>query len=386
MNQELTLDVRVEGLDKAALDLQKFMQLSNIGDIGIAPNFSINQMRNPMQDQFPLVNWLMSTSASAQLRNAATQGLAQVHKDAKTGEWMLMLPYSYGTLPPQDTTGACCWLPLDLAKCADEVPLRLLCLKDCENIMDNFINANRYPGANDMVTYFQNQGESVKAARVRMAKLSMAFFTARNIVLGVTSAGTDVLKPFHGLMEIMEQPSVLKILGANVLGAFDSLWCRLQVLGAGNNFVIAVHPLVKQGIDSLVVPGRFNQLPAGWARNGEALSFHGIQIIEDKLVPVDVAKGTGEAWILSSDSTGVYMGSSLAPTDNFVKHGFTSTDDPAQGCATECDFYYNYGAAFNTNTNHLAVITDIPFSANCTGSALQGLDDLIQPNTLIPMG
>ena len=374
----------VKELQAASVDHEKVLKQmsSNIGDVGISVDFSQNTLRNPMQNNHPLLAWLMNTTMSTMARNSRNRGLSSIHKD-ENGDWQLMLPFSVYTLPPTDTQGACCWVPFDIAKCGGLVPLHMLCLKDCENIMDSLINMNRVGGGTDLIGQFLRQGETVQAARRRMARMSMSFFTARNVILGVSNAGTDVLKPFHGLLEVMEDVSVVKILGTDPLAAFDSLYCRLQVLGAGN-YAIAVHPLTYQGIAAMVQPGRFDRLPDGWTRSGDTIRFRGIQFIQDKAVPVDLTGGVGEAWILDGETTGMYLATDLSPTDNFVRHGFASTDDPAQGCASECDFYYNLGAAFNNNPNRLAVITDIPLSANCLGTSLQGLDGLITPNTLVP--
>lgn len=378
------LALETKQLDAVAKNVTDILKLSsNIGDIGMAPDFSNNSLRNPLQNDFPLVNWLLSTPFSATMRNASRRGLGQIHKNSD-GDWVVMFPFTVGTLPPTDTTGACCWVPLDIAKCGGTAPLRLLCLKDCDSIMNNLINQNRYPGSNDLIGYLQREGESVKEARKRMARLSMAFFTAYNMILGTTTAGTDILKPFHGLLEVMESPDVTPMYGANPLAVFDSLWCRLQILGAGN-YAIAVHPLTYMGIASTVQPGRFNELPAGWTKSGDEIRFNGIGFIQDTRVPIDLTAGTGEAWVLDGNVLAAFMGTDLMPADSFTRHGSTSTDNPDEGCASECDFYYNYGSVFTSNPNRLTLITDIPLSSNCIGTALQGLDDLVQPTTLVPM-
>ena len=357
-------------------------KLQNIGDIGIAVDHSNASLRNELQNDFPLANWLLSTPASARLRGRS--GLAFPHKD-ENGEWTMLLPTTVGTLPPADTSGACCWLPFDIAKCNGSVILKLLCLKDCESIFDTLVNMNRTPSGGDLTSFFQRPGETVKAARDRMARWSMAFFTARNIILGVSDAGTDVLKPFHGLLEVMENDAVINIDGSSILGAFDALWCRAKLLGS-DNFAIAVHPLTYEGIAMAVQPGRFGQLPNGWVKTGDTLTFHGMQFIQDKLVPYDPDTNTGEAWVLDGNAVGAYMGTTLLPTEEFaVRNQVTTTNDPAQGCAAICDYWYNYGATFNTDANRLALITNIPGSASCSGNALQGLEGLINPDTLVPM-
>jgi hypothetical protein len=39
----------------------------------------------------------------------------------------------------------------------------------------------------------------------------------------------------------------------------------------------------------------------------------------------------------------------------------------------------------NTNPNRLALIADVPLSSKCLGLAMQGLDGMITPNTLVPL-
>lgn len=391
----MSIDINNTQLNKISVDSADIMKMagaadvmkklaSNIGDIGIATDFSRNTLENPLQNSFPLLTWLMNTSMSTMMRNANRRGQAQMHRDPDTGEWMLVAPYSVGTLPPEATTGLCCWIPLDITKCGGQVPLRLLCLKDCDSIMNDLVNQTRIAGSNDLTGYFLRPGETIQAARRRMARLSMAFYTANTVILGVPDAETALLKPFYGLLSVMENAAVIKILGSSILGAFDSLMCRLQVLG-GSNYAFAMHPLVYMAVDKEVQPGTFGTLPAGWTRNGSELRFNGIRLIQDKMVPVDMTAGTGEIWLVDGDTTGVYLATDLAPTDSFIRSGFTSTDNPADGCATDCTFYYNFGGVFNTNPNRLAVITDVPLSANCMGAAMQGLDSLIQPDTLVPM-
>lgn len=385
MKMELLEHISVDQLSSIADTVENVVKLSSkIGDIGYAPNFSNNTLRNHMETEHPLLTWLLNTPMSTQMRQSTANGLAPIHQDSKTGEFMLMYPYQVGTLPPDDTSGACCWVPMELTKAGGEVPLRLLCLKDSRSIMEKFINANRRAGANDLTNYFLRPGESVTDARARMAKLSMAFYTARNVILGTTSGGTALLKPFHGLLQVLENPDVIKVLGTNVLGAFDKIGDRQAVLGGGS-YTIWVHPLTKRGLDQVVVEGKNGKLPVGWTRNGNQLLFNNNPVTEDKGVPVDLTKGTGEAWVLHGESTGAYLATDLSPADAYIVKGdFSSTNDPNQGCAGESDWYYNLGAAFNNNPNHLGIITDIPLASSSLGTTLLGLDGLIQPDTLVP--
>lgn len=370
-----------------AVDSDKLAHLvqleSNVGDVGMSIDYSINSLITELQNAYPLVNWLLNTPLSRRIRSSSRQGLAQMYKD-EDGDWLLMLPFQVYTLPPQDTSGACCWVPFDIAKCAATAPLRLLCLKDCYTILDRLINENRRAGATDLTNYFLRRGESVQNARIRMARLTMAFMTARNLILGVLDAGTETLKPFHGLVQVLENEAVINIDGSNILAAFASLGCRMSVLGGSQNYVFAVHPLTYESIKFAAAPDIYNRMPANWSRNANGDTFFmGHQFITDKSVSLDLDIGLGEVWMLNGDHVGAYLATDLMPTRSFISNEFTGNDNPDDGCATECTYYWNYGTVFSDNPNYLAVITGIPILSACTES-LAGLDNLLQPDTLVP--
>lgn len=358
---------------------------SNIGSIGIGTDYSKNSPANPFQNVFPLVDWLLSTPASRQMQTAMNNGSWSCQKK-EDGKYYIQLPWIYGTTLPTSTQGECCWVPLDLAKCGSEAPLALLCLKDEEAIMDNLVNQTRKFKSNDMINYFMREGETVKEARVRMAKVSMAYFTAINIILGTMDTGTATLKPFHGLQEVMESSSVIKIAGTNILAAFESVACRLAALGQGD-YVFACHPLIYEAIKKAVVPGKYNgELPDGWTKDANGnVKYEGYGFISDKLMPIDLTKGVGDVWVLEGNVVGAVLGTKMQPTEEFQRHTFAPTDKPENGCASECDYYYNFGTTFNTNANKLMVLSDIPMNANCVANALDGLDYVLKPQTIVPI-
>ena len=304
--------------EKARQNLAASSTKSNVGTVGIGTDYSDNSPANPFQNVFPLVSWLMNTPASRKMQGAMNRGAWSVTKK-EDGKFYIQLPFTYGTAEPKSTQGECCWVPLDLAKCGSNAPLALLCLKSCEPIMDSLVNETRKIKANDMVCYFQREGETIKEAQKRMDLISMAYFTAINVILGTMSTGTPTLKPFHGLLEVMENKAVIKIVGTNVLSAFDSVGLRLAALGDGD-YKFACHPLVLEGIKSVIVPGKFNgEYPDGWTRNKETgeVAFKGHGFIADKLVPCDITKGTGDVWVLEGNTVGLVMGTTFQPSEKF---------------------------------------------------------------------
>ena len=338
--------------------------------------------KTEIQNQNPLYTWLLNTSLSRRVRGMinTTDGMCILHKDATTGQYVIEIPQSYWSDLPVSTAGECCWQPFDFAKCDHNVPVNRLCLKDCISIDDEILG--RVLKVNGNYRPFASSGDSFNAVRKRIAKISMAYLTAYNVILGTDNNTTDILKPFHGLLEIMSNPAIVKIDGTDILSAFESLYCRLVLLG-NTDVVIAVHPVIYSSILSVVREGQFGALPFGWTRSGDTISFHGMRFIQDKRVPLDTAAGKGEAWVLSGDAVGLWMVTDLIPADQFVKESGHKEESLADGCGSECTFYYNFGAAFSNNTNKLALINNIPVSAYCAKS-ISDLDAVVNPTTLIP--
>lgn len=338
------------------------------------------ELASEVQNNFPLVTWLLNTSLSNRVRRMVyANGLNLVTKDA-AGKYQIAVPASLNTVTPKSTDTECCWAPMDFAKTESQMPMNLLCLKDCENISDDLIGKALGFGSTTVDPFIQS-GDTAADVKKRVARLSMAFYTAYTSVLGLDDTYTDILKPFHGLMQIMEDATVVKISAANdVLAAFDSLLCRLHALGINpSDVVIAVHPIIYNSILSLIVPGQWNELPFGWTRDGDTVKFHGISFLQDKLVPIDSATSKGEAWVLTGDAVGLFLLGQLLPDGNFVRESGFTQDTPANGCGQACTYYFNMGTALANNTNRLAVISDISVSTACTSSI-----GLIKNDTLVP--
>lgn len=374
----MNMDMRI--LDNAAVDSKQLATnfpevIPDCSGLGAEP-------KSEIQNRFPLAMWLMNTKLSQDVRSAISrQGACVLHKDTD-GNYVIEIPRSFWSEIPTTSASECCWVPFDFAKCAGNVPLNLLCLKDCIDIKDELTG---------MVTKFTqsyapiaNEGETYEVVRKRVARLSMAFYTAYTMILGMDNAATGILKPFHGLMSLMENPAVVTIYGADVLAAFDSAACRLSLLGGdASQYVFAMNPVVYQGLLTKVRPGQYGEYPDGWTRSGDEIRFRGIQIIQDNLVPVDITAGTGEIWVLANDAVGAYLMTDLQPADAFIKYSGHNATTPAEGCGNECAYYYNMGTTFNNNANKIMRIMDVPVSAACA-AVIGDMGNLVMPQTLIP--
>lgn len=380
------LNVNTKQLENAAVDIRELS--SNFADIA-ADCYGLDgkNIKSELQNRFPLATWLLGTSMSRQMRARATSGLINLHRETVTDEsgsttqWVLEVPGNIFTTLPTSTANECCWVVPDFDTCSGKVPLNLLCLKDCDSIFDSLVYDVQRIGARDVVPGIAYRGESMATVNRRIARLAMAFYTAQNVILGMDGTYTDTLKPFHGLLAVLENPAIVKINGSSILGAFDSLWCRLAVLGGASGYRIAVHPLTLSAIEKIARPGQDGRYPDGWSRVDGDVRFHGIRFIEDVNVPVDIAEGTGEAWVLHEDSIGLFLGTDLMVGDSFIKESGIDTSE--NNCGARCDYYYNFGAAFGRDAAKLAVIQDIPLDSNCT-AYLGDLAGIIQPKTLIP--
>lgn len=374
------MDITLNVLDKASVDSVKLAgSFSDI--IGDCCGPEVN-LRTQLINNFPLVAWLLSTQLSNYVRtNMWREKRCMLFKDE--GKWTLKVPGSLWSVPATSSAEECCFVPFEFDKCAGTVPLNLLCLKDCESIEDELIGYNLKSAPVPGLAY---QGETEDEVRRRIARLSFAFYQAYNIVYGhddvfVEGDGTSVpLKPFHGLAQLLDNAAVASIEGGDIITAFESVGCRAGLIGG--NYVIAVNPIIMNSIKAAISPDQFGRRPEGWTVVGDTVRFNGMRFIEDRLVPVDQETGTGEAWVLASDSVGVYMMDNLFATERFMRRQ-ENVETLENGCASKCDYYYNMGTAFNSNAAKLMKVVDIPITGACA-AGIGDLTGLITPNTLIP--
>ncbi|MCL2864551.1 MAG: hypothetical protein FWE25_03310 [Lachnospiraceae bacterium] len=364
-----------------------------IGDIGIGTSYASVRQAHPMFDSSPLAMWLLTTNAAQMMRNQFGNGLGTL---VKTGNnlsgWNMPLPGLAWTEPPPDTTGACCWVPMELSLCGDTTPLALLCIHRCEDIMDSFIELDRRAGVNDLRGPWQRVGESKRDAMSRWLRINMAFYTAQTLINGHSELETNILKPFHGLIEVMERPSVIAIDGSSVLGAFEQIQCRIDVLGtAGQGSVAWMNPLVLAGVVSQIQPDINGNLPKGWSKNGLGqVSYNAIPLRTDPFMPVDTTGviANGDIWILNSNSTFGFLREPITPSvrENNPFHIVeeVGSSNRADNCGHRCEYYYNYGGVDNLNDQLISIIHGVPTSGECSGMALAGLENIINPETLIP--
>lgn len=372
------MDMTLKMLDAASVDSVKLAgSFSDI--IGDCCGPEVN-LRTQLINNFPLVAYLLQTPLANYVRtNMWRERRCLMYKD-DNGKWTLKVPGAIWSEPSESSAEECCFVPFEFDKCAGTVPMNLLCLKDCDSIEDELVGMNMRSGSVEGLAY---QGETENEVKRRIARLSFAFYQAYNAIYGhdETFVTTGVpLKPFHGLAEVMDNPAVVAIDGGDVYSAFASVGCRAGIIGG--EYVVAVNPIIYQSIESVIQPDQFNRYPAGWSNVNGVLRYRGMRFIQDKLVPVDWEAGTGEAWILSGDSVGLYLMDNIFATDRFIRREETFTNVEG-GCASECTYYYNFGAAFNSNAAKLMKVVDIPISGACA-AGIGDLTSLITPNTIVP--
>lgn len=338
-------------------------------------------VKTELMNRHPLYTWLIGTQLSRRVRGELSGNNANCFLYKEDGEYNIKVPGTFWSLEPTDTSEECCWVPFDFAKCSGSVPVKRLCLKDCDNIDDELLG--RILKVNNSYGGVARSGETYAQTKKRIARMSMAFLTVYNVMFGRIGQTTDVLKEFHGLFDVMSNPAVAAIPGANIISAFKSLWCRLQLLGATNGIVFACNDIVYNSLADVIVVDQFGRYPQGWSRNGNEITFHGIRFIRDRFVPVDFESGVGEIWVLASDAVGAWMATDLMPADAFIKESGHQEQTLENGCGSECTYYYNYGSVFNNNANRIAKIVDVPISATCMATT-GDLGAMIIPNTLIP--
>ena len=337
-------------------------------------------LRNALQDRYPLAVWLMETRFSNVLRDMESDP-QRFHKGGEDNkQWVMDVPGTVYTLAPANSGDDCCWTIPDFAKCAGSVPMSFVCLKDCDNIFDSLVYDKLRINAKAALERFAREGETINQVENRIRHLWMAFYTMHTAILGTMQTSDNIVKPFHGLLEVLQNDAVVSISGANILAAFDSIACRLAVLG-GDDWVFAVNPLIYRSIKAVIKRDERGEYPDGWSvdANGR-LRFEGIGFIDDKLVPVDMTNMTGDIWLIDGEATGMFLGYPVG-NEKEIKDDFTE-ETLENGCARLCTYLYNYGTVANNNANRVMVISGVAVSSACTEIA--DLASLINPTTLVP--
>lgn len=369
-------------LARRAVSAEELMKLSTnfleiISDCEGLEDFSV---RNELQNYYPLATWLLNTPYARLIRQRS-EDPQKFHQSADEGvDWEMDIPGTVWTLEPVNNAEDCCWTMPDFAKCAGKVPLFMLCLKDCDKIFDKMVMQRLRVNDRTDLAGIARSGETIEQVNERIRTLWFAFYLAHTAILGTSTTSDNIVKPFHGLLEVLQDDAVISIAGGSPLSAFDSLGCRLDVLGGTDGYVFACNPLIYGSIERLIVPGENGQLPNGWTKRDDELRFHGIGFIRDKLVPVDMEKGTGDIWVLSGDTIGLFFGFNL--NNPFVVRDDFTEETKADGCATLCTYMYNFGTVASANANRIMVISNVPVSSACTEIA--DLANLVNPKTLIP--
>ena len=366
-------------LDNRAVDVQKLASnfIDIISDCEGLEDFSL---RNELQNRYPLATWLSGTPFSRMMRQRSTNPQLFHHGVGEgAADWVMEVPGTVYTLAPANSGSDCCWTIPDFAKCALEVPLNFVCLKDCDSIFDSMVYERLRINQRARLEGFAREGETLEQVENRIRHLWMAFYTMHTVILGTSNTSDNIVKPFHGLLEVMQNDAVISVSGANLLAAFDSIGCRLDVLG-GSNWVFALNPLMYRSLEDVVVPDVNGNLPSGWTRVNGRLRFHGIGFIDDKLIPVDMQNMKGDIWLIDGDSTGMFLGYSIG-NEKEISNDFTE-QTLENGCGQMCHYLYNYGTVANNNANRVMVISGVPVSSACTEIA--DLAALINPTTLVP--
>lgn len=368
----------LNALDARAMTPEKLSSnfIDIISDCEGLEDFSL---RNELQRYSALATWLLDTPFARMLRRRSTDP-QKFHKSATEGvEWEMDIPGTVYTLDPQNAGADCCWTIPDFAKCAGTVPLNFVCLKDCDKIFDKMV-LDRLR-INDKVDLegFARSGETVADVENRIRHLWMAFYTLHTVILGTSTTSDNITKPFHGLLEVLQNDAVISMSGASILGAFDSIGCRLDVLG-GDNWVFATNPVIYRSLESVVVADERGNYPDGWSKANGRLRYHGIGFVDDKLVPVDMENMTGDIWLMDGSAIGAFLAYNIG-NEMEIREDFTE-QSKENGCGQVCTYLYNFGTVASNNANRLMVISGVPISSACTQIA--DLASLINPTTLVP--
>lgn len=369
-------------LENSAVSMDEVMKLSSnfIDIISDCDGLEDYDLRNAIQNYSPLVDWLLETPFARRLREMSTNPQMLTPSTAEGVEYELKMPGAVWTTDPVNNGADCCWTVPDFAKCRGSVPLYMVCLKDCDKIFDKLIADRLRINERTDLMGVARDGETLDAVNERIRILWFEFYMIHTAILGTSTTSDNLTKPFHGLLECLQDDAVISFAGANPLAAFKSLSCRLDVLGGADDSILACNPLIYRSLQDVIVPDEYNRLPDGWTRDNGTLRFKGLRFIADNRVPVNMTNGTGDIWYLDGRFIGLFLGYSI-DRPYIVKDDF-SEETKANGCATLCTYLYNFGTVANNDKNRIAVISNVPISSACT--EIGDLASIINPQTLIP--
>lgn len=247
-----------------------------------------------------------------------------------------------------------------------------LCLKDgYDDLREHFIRLARqgfslFGGSGSEEEYWAE------------LKAWFVFFQARDIMYGKVGVTGNNVASFPGVLDVLDKAKVA-FSGADVIGAFEQVACRLSLLNG--NYVAGINPFAYPSlIKSVKRGGIFHD---GWTLTDGVLSFNGVRFVQDTLVPVNTDAGTYQIWVADLNKAGVYMERNLS--DPFVETQSKYTDSATGDCFSTMHYLKNYGFAFTKDYNAVFRVTDCPLNSACLGEdVLLGLGNLITPDTLIP--
>lgn len=311
-------------------------------------------------------------------------------RQAKNGDWIIE-SITWGTVAPDfanDNSDSCCFTEkFSMTATGDAEVFKYLCFKDCETRLDRLMKDKVTFKQGDLINIFQRLGMSYAEAEQFMAWYTFAFIVQRHIVQGMVNFSGNGLRPFAGVAEMMAHPGVTPIdAGGSVVGAFRQVACYVDVLdNQSANYKIYVHPLTLRGILAEIVPGKDGQLPQGWSRNGNTVTFMGIPFGTSYHLPFDLETTmTGEAYVIDLARV-----EALTEYDLFVPQSSirtTTTEDPSlPGCEVICDKYENFGLVYtNSYISHL-LVANIPLEQTCPAVVFERIQGLLTGLNPFPM-
>lgn len=340
----------------------------------LPPDIDAPEFRTVMSTNYGFLNLLMGSPATNSL--FVTEGNSRKYKntdyDCDTGELRVKLGKSIWTELPEDIGIACCHTKPDVDGCTSYAQPMRLCLKDCYNdLQDHWMRMVRQ----GFSLFGGTNAESEYWAELRAW---FVFFQARDIMYGQVGVTGNNVPSFPGVLDMMNK-AVVSFSGTDIIGAFEQIGCRLNILGG--NYAFGGHPMTVDSIRKAVTRG--DTMYRDFSMRGDTLYYKTYPIVKDINIPINIEAGTGQLWAADLNKAGVFMERNLG--DPFIQTETKYNDTLTDECFDTCNFLKNYGFAFTKDFNAIFRVTDIPLDGACLGeNVLFGLANIIEYETLIP--
>jgi len=314
------------------------------------------------------IGWMDALASGAAARRV--KSVLEYKEDCTTGDGYIVIGKEAYTTLPEDTGGACCYRPsLEMeAKQYLAKPARI-CMERCytEDELDTLKDRKVLPiDANPLALTGTNWYERDIQEFSNLATM----FLERTVALGQKDISAPLLRPFPGLLDVINKESTITLDGSNLLSTIKTIDCT-------DSFVQGDWLVLGNAIGIKA----FNQAMATFSEKAGYTPGFKYQTQEFKSAIFSLESMTTELWILDLNKVGLILDG--APTFNLNELTARETYSDSDPCYQVCVQFKRRGFVFSTGLNSVFRVQNVGVGVDCA-SVIGRFAPLANQFTLIP--